>query len=79
MKSLKQIIVEESAIKRLSEVEYVDGMDADINTVAEYFVDEVGNLDDTVTIRDFFIKNRITDLKTRTAILKLAKKKLQGK
>ena len=78
MKSLKRMIKEEVSLKRLREADYVDSMDADLDTVAEYFVDEVGNMNDTVAIRDFFVKNQITDRKTREKILKLAKKKLDG-
>lgn len=80
MKSLKKIINEEVAIRRIvKEVGYSDGMDADLDTIAEYFIDEVGNLDDTVAIKNFFVKNQITDLRQREEILKLANKKLKGK
>lgn len=76
MKSLKRIVKEEIAIKRLAEQQPEE---TDVDTVAEYFVDEVGNLNDTLAIKDFFIKNGITDIKVREEILKLAKKKLSGK
>jgi hypothetical protein len=82
MKSLKKIIAEEVAIKRINEAgeDYVDGMDADISTVAEYLVDAVeGNLNDTLALKDFFIRNNITDPQKKKKILTAANKIIKGK
>lgn len=80
MKTLKQIIKEEKAILRINEEEAQDMNTEDVGTVAQYLVDslEGGDLNDTIAVKDFFIRNRITDPNKKKKILSAANKIFKG-
>lgn len=81
MKSLKQIIAEEKAIFKINEADEVQDMNLeDVSTVAEYLVDAVeGNINDTLALKDFFIRNGISDPNKKKKILSAANKIIKGK